>query len=210
MNKLIYTLVILLCASMCVIAQEDTSKLVKKENETSAIDSTPEDNTYIVEKYEVYIKRLNLFVSISYGVLGLFVVINLFNGNKHIKESKNELKEFKNEISNYKETIKQLEGQKDEIINSINEYGKKIFKDYLIHYKIKAAKEDLEILLSDSTSDIKRIFEKLSIILEHPDNHSLELYSKSMERYPTDANIRRLCLRGIRIYGQKNTKPNNM
>jgi septal ring factor EnvC (AmiA/AmiB activator) len=138
------------------------------------------------------------------------VVINLFNGNKHIKESKKELNDFKAEIKNYKETVNQLKGQRSEIINEITEYGRGIFKDYLVHYKIKAAREELETLIMVSEPDERKVFEKLSLILEHPDNLSLQLYIKCMEKFPDNTDVRRLSLRGIRIYSDKNTKPNNV
>lgn len=174
--------------------QKQVEKLV------SAQEIVTTHNDKIVVNYENYIERMNIFITISFAIFGLFIAINIINGNRNLDDSKTELNNIKAEFT-------KLKNEKNEIITEIKEYGKNIFNDYLTHYRIKAAKEDLEKLLLEDKPDKQQVFDKLSQILEHVDSLNIDLYSRCLKKFQGDQDILRLCTRGLDIIS---TEQNNL
>ncbi|MDX9697398.1 MAG: hypothetical protein RBT49_16530 [Bacteroidales bacterium] len=188
MKKIILVIVLLIPTSLFIYSACVDSLGISKQTTPKEVVSSHDDK--IVVNYENYLERMNLFVTISFAVFGLFIAVNIINGNKNLNDSKIELKNLRTELYN-------LKNEKDAIIIEIKAYGKSIFNDHLTHYRIKSVKEDLEKLLSEENPDKKNVFDKLSQILEHVDSLNIDLYSKCLKKFPGDPDIIRLLTRGL-------------
>ena len=224
MKNTLITAVIVTIFSICLFVIPNSNSLAGPDNsEGSQMDSTISahmENTTLplqIEKdreldlYKGTVTLLSVLVSIITIVFGGLLAINVFSGNKIIREAKLELSQIIDSRKEQENSFNKLKQQSEEILKSTieeihNEAKNTLDKIVKHEYEFSTIKKYKKILLEElekNSPDPKAVYFRLTDVIQYPDQTAFEIYKLCVEKLSDNPDIMKAIARAQEVAAQK-------
>jgi len=162
--------------------------------------------------YKGTVTLLSFVVSLIALVFGGLLAINVFSGREIIKDAKDEIDKIVKSRKHQEQLYNDLEQKSREILNktiteihnedrkTLEKFLKKEYEQNTINRYKQELLEDLE---KDGLPELKKIYYKLTEIINYPDKTAFKIYKLCLEKFPDDKDIIKVIVNAQELAGRK-------
>lgn len=199
-----------------VLQENNNQKTVDKNQDFKA--DKNKDGVFIARNeiifYTSIVQLLTIFISIAAIIFGAIVGINVYQGNKIIKNAKKELENIRDKQNEYKKEFDEIKENAENIykekIDKIRNEAEKVFESFIDNRYTKKVitpyKRQLFEELNKPNPDIKTVYVRLTEILYHIDENNLKIYTLCLEKFRENRDIIQIIHKGIKIISNQRSK----